>query len=632
MCGIAGFCDFTNQSTRENLIDMTNTLQHRGPDGFGYEFKQNDNFIIGLGHRRLSIIDVTSGGSQPMYFNDLVIIFNGEIYNYKEVALELIKEGYVFSSGSDTEVILKAFDKWGVDCIKHFIGMFAIVIYDKKINEVKIIRDRAGVKPLYYYYKEGLFLFGSELKAFYKHPNFQKKIYLNSLNQFLKYGYILAPDTIFESTNKLPQGHFLTLNLDSKKLSISKYWNVNKFYELPTLKIERQELVLESERLLKSAFNYRMVSDVPVGIFLSGGYDSSCVAAMLQKDRTEKLKTFTIGFEDERYNEAIHAKKVSQHLGTDHTEYYCTQSEAIDIIPTLPIIFDEPFADSSAIPTILVSKLARKQVTVSLSADGGDEVFAGYEKYFRTISYRNSLRKIPKTLRKGIGSLINIIPNDILLNSTTKTYFEKTKQILCSNDSPEIMRIFSQCFTDSEINELILNETNENISRFNNYKFIGDVDELNQMLAVDYETYMVEDILTKVDRATMSVGLEGREPLLDHRIIEFMAQISGDMKINPSGKSILKEIVHKYLPKEIMERPKQGFGIPLNSWFLKELSYFIEEYLSEENIVKQGIFNSKIIIKIKKDFFNQNNINFNKIWYLLCFQMWYKQWVSNDTI
>lgn len=630
MCGITGFCDFSNHSTKNYLVDMTNTLQHRGPDGFGYDFKKNNFATVGLGHRRLSIIDVSSSGSQPMYFNGLAVVFNGEIYNYKEIAQQLIKEGYNFSSNSDTEVVIKAFDKWGIDAVNRFIGMFAIVIYDELKDKITIIRDRAGVKPLYYYFKDGLFLFGSELKAFHKHPNFKKKIHFNSLNQFLKYGYILSPNTIFEDTHKLSQGHYLTLDLKTQKLLIIQYWSVSKLYEKPLLNIDRAEIVLETERILTSAFKYRMVADVPVGVFLSGGYDSSCVAGILQKDMSEKLKTFTIGFEEEKYNEAEYAKNVSQHLGTDHTEYYCTQKEASDIMLTLPFIYDEPFADSSAIPTILVSKLACKQVKVSLSADGGDEIFGGYDKYNRTNYYVQSVNRFPIIAKKIIAKGIELIPSNIFSNITTKTYLEKLRLILLSNQNTEVMKIFSQCFTDLELDLLLINNTNENISCFNNDKFDTEVDDINKLLSVDYETYMVDDILTKIDRATMSVGLEGREPFLDHRIIEFMAQIPGYLKVTPINKSILKEIVHKYLPKSIMERPKKGFAIPLHIWFHDELKFIIDAYLDENIIKRQGIFNVKEIVKLKNNYLNKENVNFNKIWYLLCFQMWYKEWMSNE--
>ena len=399
MCGIAGFIDFNKKSNQELLVNMTDTLEHRGPDDKGYKIWNTEKAAIGFGHRRLSIIDLSPLGHQPMYSKNgrWSIVFNGEIYNYKEIQTELIQIGYEFASNSDTEVILNAFDCWGKQAVHKFIGMFAFALYDMKEQKIHIYRDRAGVKPVYYYWKDNLFLFASELKAFHQHPNFHKDIDVDAVALYFSYTYIPAPYTIFKDTHKLIPGHFLTIDLDSQKITTEKYWDVYDYYAKPALKISKEEAKEETKNLLKSACEYRMVADVPVGVFLSGGYDSSIVTALLQQDRTEKIKTYTIGYADKRFNEATYAKEVATLLGTDHTEYYCPVQDAVDILLTQPHYYDEPFWDSSAIPTTIVSKLARQSVTVALSADGGDEIFAGYHRYDFIVRQQKYLKYVLRT-------------------------------------------------------------------------------------------------------------------------------------------------------------------------------------------------------------------------------------------
>ena len=336
-----------------------------------------------------------------MHFNDLIVDFNGEIYNFKEVRQELIDKGYAFDSWSDTEVILKGYQCWGIDVVHKFIGMFAIALYDRQKQQVIFIRDRAGVKPLYYYWKDDLFLFGSELKSLFKHPRFDKEIDINSLALFLQFSYIPAPHCIFKNTFKLLPGHFLVVDLKTKELELKKYWDVFDYYNKPRIKISEEEAVKETDRLLKNAYEYRMVADVPVGLFLSGGYDSSSVAALLQTGRTERLKTFTIGFNEVEFNEAPEAKKIADYLGTDHTEWYLTSREAGQVLSRLPEIYDEPFADNSTVPTVLVSQLARRQVKVALSADGGDEIFGGYQKFRQAEAYTT---KIPASIQAYLAA------------------------------------------------------------------------------------------------------------------------------------------------------------------------------------------------------------------------------------
>lgn len=379
MCGIAGFVDFNARNSKEHLISMTDALMHRGPDASGYYFEQKPQFSIGLGHRRLSIIDLSPAGNQPMQFSNgrYWIIFNGEIYNFAEIKEKLVRLGHHFDTQSDTEVILHAYQEWGMEALEHFIGMFAFVLYDTHLETLICCRDRAGVKPFFYFWKDGVFLFGSELKAFIPNPFFKKEIEINAVGSFMQFGYIPAPHCIFKNCFKLLPAHYLQLNLKTREIETTKYWNVYDFYNRKKLKISVGDAVTETEKVLEKAFNYRMVADVPVGVFLSGGYDSTCLVALLQKNHSKKLKTYTIGFEDEKLNEAKYAREIANLFNTDHHEYYCTEKDALNVIPDLPYFFDEPFADNSAIPTILVSKMARQSVTVALSADAGDEIFGG---------------------------------------------------------------------------------------------------------------------------------------------------------------------------------------------------------------------------------------------------------------
>lgn len=412
MCGISGFVDLKKLSSDVILKLMTDSLYHRGPDGDDIEFLQANSYQIGLGHRRLSIIDLSETGKQPMKFEHLWITFNGEVYNYVEIKNELQNLNHQFVGHSDTEVILHAFAQWGISCIEKFIGMFAFVIYDTRSEDVYCLRDRAGIKPFFYYWKDGLFLFASELKAFHQHPHFKKEINLDAVAAFMQFGNVPTPHCIFNNCYKLKPGHYLKFSLLTSEISLHKYWDVYDAYNKPKLNLSFQEAKTETEKILKSAFDYRMVSDVPVGVFLSGGYDSACVTALLQKDRTDKLKTFTIGVPDIGLNEAPYAKDVAKHLGTEHFEYECTQKEALNLIDGLPYYYDEPFADSSAIPTTLVCMMAKKHVTVALSADAGDEIFAGYNRYDYMMKHGKKLNQLPKFVRKGMSGIMNIVPSD----------------------------------------------------------------------------------------------------------------------------------------------------------------------------------------------------------------------------
>jgi len=628
MCGISGFIDFNKKSNADLLNQMVSTLNHRGPDDLGGKIYDFDTATIGLGQNRLSIIDLSSGGHQPMIYKHLCIAFNGEIYNYKEIKNELLQIGHVFISMSDTEVILHAFEEWGENCVEKFIGMFAFVILDENSQRITIIRDRAGVKPLFYYWNDGLFLFASELKAFHKHPQFIKEVDEQSVHQYIDFGYIPAPYCIFRNCNKLNPGHILTIDITTQSINIKKYWDVYDYYRLPKLKISYEDAMNEIEKLLISAFEYRMVADVPVGVFLSGGYDSTIVAAMLQHTRTNsKIKTFTIGFADGN-DEAPFAKEVAKHIGTDHTEYYCTAKEAQDIIPTLPYFYDEPFADSSAIPTMLVSKLAKEKVTVALSADAGDELFAGYDYYRAFQSYIEFFNKIPKLFRKPLGLLVRLI-DKFTFGYGLKNKLDVLGDVLNANSTDLAQMLHHKYFEINKkaVRSLFINKSFIYRNEFDD-KFVNLTDNLSIALATDYKMYLQNDILVKVDRATMSVALEGREPFLDHRIIEYVAQLPDEYKYGKVQKRILKDIVYKYVPKSLLDRPKAGFSLPIDSWLKNELSYLMDDYLSNSAITQSGFFKTTYVQKLRKDFVAGKMHDTSIIWRLLQFQMWYIRWMN----
>ena len=635
MCGLAGFIDFKKNTTEEVLAKMSCAAPHRGPDGQGAYFTETQDAVIGLGHRRLSIIDLSHAADQPMHYEGLHVIFNGEIYNYSEIRDELIGLGHHFNTHSDTEVILHAWREWGEASIEKWHGMFAICLYDESSNEVICIRDRAGVKPFYYYFKNDYFLFGSELKSLMIHPAFEKNINSNAVASFLQYNYVPSPHCIFNDTFKLPPGHLLKINLQQKKLTLKGYWSVFDHYNKPKLKISLPDAIDHTEAILQKSFQYRMVADVPVGVFLSGGYDSTCVTALLQKGSSDRIKTFTIGSSDSKLDEAPFAKQIAAHLGTDHTEYYCTPKEALDIIPELPFYYDEPFADPSAIPTILVSRLAREKVSVALSADAGDEIFAGYNRYDYISRYGKKIQKIPASLRKlSVMAMENISSDNIPYLRNQRNFhsrYDKLKNLLNDPSPSELLKNLTQVFSGKEIKRLFRGPVTE-LETGHTTSLLKDEykDDLSYMMAIDYGTYMVDDILQKVDRATMSVSLEGREPFLDQEIIEWAAQLPSEYKYYKGNKKyILKQIVHKYLPKELMERPKMGFSIPVEAWLTNELKPLVLEHLNKNKLREHGLFNENEVERLTSDFFNGGKEKYLKIWHLLMFQMWYAKWMRN---
>lgn len=636
MCRIVGIKKVKQKVKTELLNQMRDSLAHGGPDASNSYISPDG--LLGLGHRRLSILDLSEAGNQPMFYKHWVVVFNGEIYNFMDIRKELEQLGINFSTGSDTEMLIKAFEVWGYDCVKKFRGMFAFAIWDTAERQLILCRDRVGVKPLYYYKKDDLFLFASELKAFHEHSDFDKTIDFEALSLYLQQGYIQAPHSIFKYVKKLTPGTFLTINTNND-LTFKEYWSVDKAFQA-NLKngtdINPHVEVLET--ILKESFQYRMVADVPVGMFLSGGIDSSLVTALLQKTTNQQLKTFTIGFKDERFNEANHAKKVAQHIGTDHTELYCGAADFEKIIPEFCEIYDEPFGDSSGIPTYLVSKLAKENVKVSLSADGGDEIFGGYSKYKVTKDIYNKLKNVPRPVRNLLYNIVNpISPETVEKYGSRLPYmknftnvgvkFHKAKNALASENLLAQFNAASTFLSKDALNEIFpiyknRFETNLSYSSDNVFSFLG---------MVDIKTYLEGDIMTKVDRATMKVALEGREPFLDQHIIEFGLNLPDKFKHKDGkGKFILREILYKYVPKELIERPKQGFAIPIRDWLLGMLQPELRALCNDAGFF-QTFQMKQTAVKNKIDNFllNRQYENEYNIWFLYVLYKWYNRWMLN---
>ena len=602
MCRIVGFRDdgFTKDySIDDVIVAMRDSLSHGGPDDAGY-YTDNENHLA-FGHRRLSIIDLTRQGRQPMS-NDagsLWVSYNGEIYNFADIKAELEQGGRRFRSHSDTEVLIAAYEKWGIECVHKFRGMWAFAIWDKKNGEIILCRDRAGVKPLYWYLKDGLFMFGSELKAFYEHPRFVKDLDREAAAQYFDLGYIPAPYSIWRNVRKLRPGHFLRYGADRIPREAA-YWNGAAFYikgfeSAKTGPAETEEETEEHlERLLIESFKLRMVSDVPVGVFLSGGVDSSAVAAILRRNTAGRLKTFTIGFEGGvKYNEAPYAKRVADYLGTDHTEHYFTQDEVSRLIPKIPLIYDEPFGDSSALPTYLVSTIARRHVKVALSADGGDELFCGYNSYAGPYVKLIQILIDPK-IRKATGLLM--------------------KRMGFKNTAPSLQGAGSKINKMRFMLEIMSEEKGW--------------DARSAMMCADFLRYLPDDILTKVDRATMSVALEGREPFLDNRLMEYVFQLPVRYKISGGeNKHILRKILYKYIPSEMIERPKQGFSIPLDDApYRDKLEELFDGHLHPSQLEKTGVVPPIECARLLGRW-KAGKSAYTRLWRILCFQMWAEKYM-----
>jgi len=649
MCRIAGFMDFGykgDYDVEDVIAKMRDALSYGGPDDAGLYVEKKIG--LALGHRRLSILDLSPLGHQPMANDDqtLWVVYNGEIYNFQEIREELESCGYRFRSHTDTEVLLKAYEKWGVEALHKFRGMWAFALWDKKNQKLILCRDRVGVKPLYWYLKDNVFIFGSELKAFFKHPKFQKELDRKALSLYLQYGYTAAPYTIFKSTHKVEAGHYLELSLD-QKISVCRYWCAEDFYlkgleeREKWLKRSEEDVAEELEGILRDSFKLRLVADVPVGVFLSGGVDSSLVTALLQKEHSQPLKTFTIGFHEKDYNEAEWAKKIALHLGTDHTELYCTPKEAFEAVLKLPEIYDEPFGDASGIPTYLVSRLAREKVKASLSADGGDELFCGYTRYWLFGNFLKKLNRLPRPLRAMASSVLGKMDaaSAAWLYQKTKAVlpkfsnfedkYAKMCKVLKNGNSGDVYSQYFTLFSNFSQKDLSLlgMETPYALDAKVDFPLKERIDDFTKIMLTDFKIYLPDDLLTKVDRTTMSVALEGREPFLDHKLVEHVFQLPMEFKYkNGTSKHILRKILYKYVPKELIERPKQGFGVPVNLWFRNELRLLCKEYLDEKRIEKEGIFDASYVKKILDQFLQGVGADPYKLWFLFSFQLWKERW------
>lgn len=641
MCGIVGFKSSRNFSRlRESLPAATSSMTHRGPDDAGLFFDPKAG--VGLGHRRLAVIDLSAAGHQPMGTDDgmLQIVYNGEVYNFKEIRKTLEGTGHRFQTETDTEVILEAYREWGIDCVRRFVGMFAFALWDNRIGILFLVRDRIGIKPLYYYYADGMFLFASELKALMALDGFPKEIDTDAVPLFLHYQYIPAPRTIFRNTHKLLPGHYLSY--DGRDLTQKTYWTLP---QAGAAEFEGSETdaVNELERVLGEAVSCRLISDVPLGALLSGGIDSSIVAALMQRASPRPVRTFSIGFNEPGYNEAPWAAEVARHLGTDHTEFYVSPKEALDLIPRLPEIYDEPFGDASAVPTSLVSRLARTQVTVALSGDGGDEQFAGYVRYWSTEAMATAFQRLPEMVRKSIGKALQKLPvpwvercyqplRDLLPQRFRVTNFPDKWQKLVSlmgRVSIEDLYRMSICYW-SEYDLKALCGRGPAATRFEEtFAETEGWPILSRLMRVDQKTYLPDAMLTKVDRASMAFSLEVRVPLLDHRVVALTSRIPDRFNYrNGKGKYLLRKLLARYVPESLFDRPKMGFGVPVESWLRGDLKELLLDYLSAERLKKEGLFDTREVEKKIQDHLAFKAYHQYRLWALLMWEMWRERWIG----
>lgn len=620
MCGIFGFVDAQRVTSEEDLVRLTDLIDYRGPDDAGYEFTALEEFNLGLGHRRLSILDLSARGHQPMHFEHLTTVYNGEIYNFKEVRAELEQVGCDFNTTSDTEVLLKAIHKWGLqDAVNKFNGMFAIALFDRKEQSLYLVRDRIGVKPLYFYTDESTLVFSSELKPIIQYPGFKKEIDSHALNMFLFHGYITSPRSIFKDVHKLEPGSWLKYK--NGRIEQKAYWALSdKFAERKVKNgLSEEDAIEEVDEILTKAIGYRMISDVPIGSFLSGGYDSSIVSAIMQKQSETPIKTFTIGFHEHEYNEADDAKRIADYLKTDHYEKYLSIDDAKELIVTIPDHYDEPFADSSQLPMLLLSKFAKEHVSVVLSGDGGDEIYCGYQSYANLLNRKKF---------ENISKVLNYSPLKLAPGILSK-FGRKYLKLLYLNDQQSIINSEYKNAT-YYLNGLTKTNGYKLDSKYFEKSVMSDnIQEANMLL--DMITYLPDDIMAKVDRATMSVSLEAREPLLDFRFLENSLTHPHSLKYkNGSKKYLLKQLAHKYIPSELLDRPKKGFSIPIYHWLKGDLSFLCDKYLALSFIEDQGIFDYKKINDIRSRFLNEppsEQFFARMIWNIIVFQMWWEKYM-----
>ena len=632
MCGITGFVT-TDASLplEDGLRRAVACLEHRGPDDGGTWL---DGAGTGLGHRRLSILDLSDAGHQPMHSSDgrLTVVYNGEIYNFSDVRAELLARGHAFRGTGDTEVILAAFLEWGADAVHRFVGMFAMALWDAREKELLLLRDRIGVKPLYYGWDGRTLWFGSELKALRAYAHWTPELDMNSLGEYLQYGYIAAPRSIYQTVRKLEPGCRLRLARGGAP-RVERYWNVADPAGKP-LSGDDDALEAQLEELLVDAFRLRLVSDVPVGVYLSGGIDSSLVTALLAKHTSARLSTFTIGFDSARHDESGFAADVARHVGTDHTGYVLTEREALEIARGWGRLFDEPFGDPSGIPTLLVSRLAREKVKVVLSADGGDELFSGYSVYDDALARIERFAMLPagpaSLLAAGLNAVnvdgVRSLLGDMGLSPRSRglvTRRIKRSRAILKNHTPAGIY-------DAAISYWLPEDVAALIGEYRNPREPMDAyrgDPAEQMCLWDFHNYLPEDVLTKVDRTTMAVSIEGREPMLDHRVAEFAFRLPLRLRRGALGpKHILKSILYRHVPRGLVDRPKQGFAIPLEAWLRGELGDLLRDHLSEERVRAAGLFNPVVVRHLVEDFNAGDGRLAVMLWYLLAFEMWRDAW------
>jgi len=638
MCGITGFWSSEQRASSKLAEHMAFRIDNRGPDDAGVW--TDDAYGVALAHRRLSILDLSPAGHQPMQSpcGRYILVYNGEIYNHQELRAELEAEGGAFNwhGHSDTETLLAALRHWGVQqALVRLNGMFAFALWDTAERTLFLARDRMGEKPLYYGRSGDSFLFGSELKALKAHPDWHGEIDRDVLALYMRHNYVPSPWSIYKGITKLRPAHFVAITDGGRVVGEPVcYWDLAQVAEQGVTSATggAELLIDELDGLLRDAVKRRMAADVPLGAFLSGGYDSTTVAALMQAQSERPVKTFSIGFHEEGYNEAQHAKAVADHLGTEHTELYVTADEAMAVIPKLPTIYDEPFSDSSQIPTYLVSKLARQHVTVSLSGDGGDELFYGYGRYFRGDRIWKKLKTVPFPVRqlaavfarnapsKALQQAMSVLPDRLRIKHFADQ-LPKLADVLVHRDDQSFYRdLMSHAKNPQEI-VLGAVEPDTLLSRADLLPSLPSLRE--RMMYLDMMAYLPDDILTKVDRATMAVSLEARVPLLDHRLVEFAWRVPTEFKYRDGqGKWLLRQVLYNYVPKELMERPKMGFGVPIEHWLRGPLREWGEDLLDEKRLREEGFFEPAPIRRMWEEHTSGKRRWHYYLWDALMFQSW----------